>query len=61
LRWIGKEICDHPRYDGFTKIILFVKEFESRLPEQQRILELDVVLKATPARWWVAHKEGMED
>ena len=24
-------------------------------------MALYVVLKATPSRWWVAHKEGMED
>jgi hypothetical protein len=32
-----------------------------QVPEQQRLLELYVVLKATPARWWVAHKEEIED
>ena len=61
LHWIGIELCDPPRYDGITNIILFVKEFELQVPKQQRLLALDVVLKATPARWWAAHKEGMED
>jgi hypothetical protein len=35
--------------------------FELQIPEQQILLALDVVLKATPARWWAAHKEGIED
>jgi hypothetical protein len=25
------------------------------------LLALDVVLKVTPTRWWVAHREGMKD
>jgi hypothetical protein len=48
-------------YDGLTDISLFINEFELRVPEQQRLLALDVVLKATPTRWWVAHREGMKD
>jgi hypothetical protein len=61
LRWIGTELCDPPRYDGLTDISMFVKEFELQVPEQQRLLALDVVLKVTPARWWDAHREGMKD
>jgi hypothetical protein len=61
LHWIGKELCDPPRYEGLNDIRSFIKVFESYLPEHQRLLALDVVLKATPARWWVAHKKGMEE
>jgi hypothetical protein len=61
LRWIGTELCNPPRYDGLTDISMFVKTFELQVPEQQRLLALDVVLKVTPARWWVAHREGMKD
>jgi hypothetical protein len=61
LHWIGTKLCDPPMYDGLTNISLFVKAFELHVPKQQRLLALDVVLKATPARWWAAHKEGMED
>jgi hypothetical protein len=59
LDW--NKLCDPPKYDGLTDIRIFCKGFELQIPEQQRLLALDVVLKATPARWWVAHKEGMED
>jgi hypothetical protein len=29
--------------------------------ENQRLLALDITLKATPARWWGAHKETIKD
>jgi hypothetical protein len=29
--------------------------------ENQRLLSLDISLKATPARWWGAHKETIQD
>jgi hypothetical protein len=61
LHWIGTELCNPPRYDGLTDISMFVKTFELQVPEQQRLLALDVVLKVTPSRWWVAHREGMKD
>jgi hypothetical protein len=59
--WIGIELCNPPRYDGLTDISMFVKTFELQVAKQQRLLALDVVLKATPARWWAAHREGMKD
>jgi hypothetical protein len=40
---------------------MFVKIFELQVPENQSLLELDVVLKATPTRWWAAHREAMKD
>jgi hypothetical protein len=55
------ELCDPPKYDGLTDINSFVKTFELHIHEQQRLLALDVVLKATLARWWAGHREGMED
>jgi hypothetical protein len=61
MRWIGTELCNLPRYDGLSDISMFVKTFELQVPEQQRLLALDVVLKVTPTRWWVAHREGMKD
>jgi hypothetical protein len=61
LHWIGIELCDPPRYDGLNDIILFITMFELQVPKQQRMLALDVFLKETPTRWWVAHREGMED
>jgi hypothetical protein len=59
--WIGIELCNPPKYDGLTYITTFVHIFEAQVPEQQRLLALDIVLKATPARWWVTHKENIED
>jgi hypothetical protein len=61
LNWIGIELCDPPKCDGFNDTHLFVKEFEFQVPEQQRMLALDVFIKVTLTRWWDAHKEGMED
>jgi hypothetical protein len=61
LHWIGTELCDPPRYDGLTEIGIFIKSFELQVPEQQRLLALDVILKETPARWWAAHRKGMKD
>jgi len=43
-----------------TDIGSFVKAFELHIPKQQRLLALDVVLKATPTRWWDSHKEGIK-
>jgi hypothetical protein len=61
LRWIGTKLCDPPKYDGLNDISSFEKAFELQELEQQRLLALDVVLKATPARWWDAHQKGMDD
>jgi hypothetical protein len=41
-------------------ITTILNTFEAQLLEQQRILTLEIVPKATPARWW-AHKEKIED
>ena len=60
LCYIGTKLCDPSKYDGLNDIEYFVQVFELQIPEQQILLALDVVLKATPARWWVAHKEGIE-
>jgi hypothetical protein len=55
LRWIGTEIVEPPRYDGLTHIEPFINEFEMQIPDQQRLLALDVALKETLARWWMLH------
>ena len=38
-----------------------IQEFEEKLFEPQRVLALDVALKATPARWWATHKQTIHD
>jgi hypothetical protein len=40
---------------------LFLAQYEDEVLEEQIILALDIVLKATPARWWSAHKETITD
>jgi hypothetical protein len=52
-------LCDPPMYDGLIDTNSLVKAFELQVPKQQMIFSLDVVLKATLAKWWDAHKEGM--
>jgi hypothetical protein len=44
-----------------TDIISFVKDLELDIHEKHRLLSLDVVLKATPGKWWDSYKEGIED
>jgi hypothetical protein len=61
LRWIGTEIVEPPRYIGLTPIEYFINEFEMQIPDQQRLLALDVALKVTSTRWWVVHKDGIRD
>jgi hypothetical protein len=61
LHWIGAEVCDPPKYDGLTDVDIFVREFELQIPYQQRLLALDIALKVTPARWWVAHKDRIDN
>jgi hypothetical protein len=48
-------------YDGLTNISMFINTFELEVLEQQGMLTLDLLLKATPAKWWDAHKEGIKD
>jgi hypothetical protein len=35
----------------------FLTQYEDEVLENQRLLELNLALKATPTRWWGAHKE----
>jgi hypothetical protein len=58
LRWIGIELYEPPRYDGLTEIKVFIKELELQVPKQKRLLALDVILKETPTRWWVVHRQS---
>ena len=39
----------------------FLKQYEDEVLENHRLLALDLALKATPARWWDAHKETITD
>ena len=51
------EIVEPPTYEGLPNLAEFISEFEDRVSEPQRLLELEEALKATPSRWWVTHKK----
>ena len=50
------ETVEFPIYEGLPGLSDFFQEFEEKVFEPQRILALDVALKATPDRWWATHK-----
>jgi hypothetical protein len=56
LHWINTEVHETHRYDGLTDVNYFFRYFELQILDQHIFLTLDVALKATPTRWWVAHK-----
>jgi hypothetical protein len=39
----------------------FLTQYEDEVLENQRLLALDLALKATPTRWWGTHKETITD
>ena len=57
IRWIGIEIKNTLIFDGLSDINEFLKKYEQDVLTDQRIEAIDLVLKATPARWWQAHKD----
>ena len=59
LRWIGTEVCEVPMFDGLSKIQDFLQDYEAQVPCTQRLKTLDMALRATPARWWTAHKRNI--
>ena len=61
MRWVGIEVVDLPTYEGLPNLLYFLTEFEEKITEHQCLSSLDFVLKATPARWWVAHKESISE
>jgi hypothetical protein len=38
-----------------------LKKYEEEVVENRRLLSLDIALKETPAIWWGAHKETIQD
>ncbi|RWR97952.1 putative ribonuclease h protein [Cinnamomum micranthum f. kanehirae] len=59
VRWIGTELRDPPVFEGTTSVGDFLDNLEFKVPEEQRVLALDVALKGTSARWWAIHKENL--
>jgi hypothetical protein len=61
VRWVGKEIREPPSFHGLNDLETFLTQYEDKVLENQRLLALDLALKATPARWWGTHKETITD
>jgi hypothetical protein len=61
LRWVRTEIREPPNFHGLNDLEEFLKKYEDKVLENQRLLALDIALKETPARWWGAHKETIQD
>jgi hypothetical protein len=61
VRWVRIEIRDPPSFHGLNDLEIFLTQYEDEVLENQRLLALDLALKATPARWWGAHKETITD
>ena len=57
LRWIGADIIGIPSFHGLADVNDFLQQFEQEIPQEQRMTTIDLAVKATPARWWHAHKE----
>jgi hypothetical protein len=61
FHWIGTIVSNLPTFDGLNPLENFLSEFETSVPTQQRLLEMDEAMKATPARWWGTHKNNITD
>jgi hypothetical protein len=61
LRWIGSEVREPPTFYGQSNLEEFLAKFELEILENQRLLALDIALKATPTCWWGAHKENIKN
>ena len=59
MQRVSTKVCDLPTYEGLPNLESFLTEFEEKVTEPQRLLALDFTLKATPARWWVTHKQSI--
>ena len=56
LRWVGTEVREPPTFYGLNYLEEFFMKYEVEFMENQRLLALDIDLKATPVRWWGTHK-----
>jgi hypothetical protein len=59
IHWINTTVSNLPTFDGLNPLETFLLDFEESVPMQQRLLEMDEVLRETPARWWGAHKSNI--
>ena len=58
---VATETVEFPIYEGLSGLYEFFQEFEEKVFEIQRILALDIALKATSDRWWETHKQMIRD
>jgi hypothetical protein len=61
VRWVGTEIREPPSFHGINDLETLLSEYEEAVLENQRLLALDLSLKATPTRWWGTQKETITD
>ena len=59
VQWVGTKVCDIHSYEGLPNFESFLIYFEEKVSEPQRLLALDVALKATPTRWCVTYKQSI--
>lgn len=55
------EVRDLSLYDRLGDVNTFFRDYKRRVPQCQRLLALDQALRATPTRWWGAHKKNIGD
>jgi hypothetical protein len=48
-------------FSWFEQLRIILKNYEEDVLENQRLLAIDISLKATPTRWWSTHKEIIQD
>jgi hypothetical protein len=58
---VGTEIRKPPSFHGLNDLEDFFTKYEEEVLENQILLALSILLKATPARWWGVHKETIKD
>ena len=56
LRHVATNVVELLIHKGLPELSRFLKEFEEKLLEPQRLLALEEALEAAPARWWETHK-----
>ena len=61
MRRVGIKVSDLPTYEGLPYLASFLIEFEEKIIEHHFLSALDFAMKATPTRWWVAHKESISE
>jgi hypothetical protein len=61
VRWVGTEIREPPNFHRVNDLEAFLTLYEDEVLENQRLLALDIALKATLAIWWSKHKETIKD